>query len=253
MTNRLQQLPLKDLEQLSAYLDGELSERETRRLESRLKEEPRLQAALQDLRQTSQMLSQLPEVRVPRSFTVSPEMVGEGRRSWQYPLMQLATAAAAFAFLVVVGFDAVTTQGMLARGASPLAEAPAMEQAVPAEDFAEEGDAELQMEESAESSEAPAEGGPEAQSEGTSEPSAAAQDEAPQPEEEALEEQRAMEPPTPTPTPQPTPTSELQELPVAAVPSGGPTRELLRWTEIGLAALVIVLAGWTYRLRPGRE
>lgn len=95
----------------------------------------------------------------------------------------------------------------------------------------------------------------EAQPEATPEPSVGALDESPQAEDESLEEEqeRAMVPPTVTSSPEPEPTGEMEELQVPAVPSGGPARELLRWIEIGLAGLVIVLAGWTYRLRPRGE
>lgn len=66
----------RDWDALSAYLDGQLSDREHARLETRLKTDPELQTALEELRQTRGLLHNLPKLRVPRNYTLTPEMVG---------------------------------------------------------------------------------------------------------------------------------------------------------------------------------
>jgi hypothetical protein len=67
----------RDVEKLSAYLDGQLKPSEKARLESRLLTEPELASILKDLRQTRGLLRQLPQRRAPRNFTLTPKMVGQ--------------------------------------------------------------------------------------------------------------------------------------------------------------------------------
>lgn len=141
MSSDSRQIPQRDLEQLSAFIDGELSERERAKLEARLEREPRLQAGLQQLRLTVRMVQGLGQEEVPRSFSLTPEMVGEGRRRRAYPWLQFATAFAAFAFLLLVGVDA---SGIL-RGAGLGASAPAVQEFAAPE--AARLEADLEMEE----------------------------------------------------------------------------------------------------------
>ena len=142
-----------DLEQLSAYLDGELESVETARLEARLLEDEGLRLELQELRATAQMLGMLPQVRLPRNFTLSaaarPRRAGastslrprralrlaqggEQRRTARssraghsaslragYPLLQLGTAVATLGFLIVVGADVLLSRSF---AAAPVAE-----------------------------------------------------------------------------------------------------------------------------------
>jgi hypothetical protein len=117
---RQSQISRRDLEQLSTYLDGALSARETARLEARLHEDPILRHALDELRETIRLVGSLPEAKVPRNFTLTPEMVGIKERPRAYPVMRLATALATLAFLVVVGVDAITST-MFLRAAAPAA------------------------------------------------------------------------------------------------------------------------------------
>jgi hypothetical protein len=48
-------------------------------------------------------------VEPPRSFILSHELVGVPQRRSSYPVLRLATTLAAFAFIALVGVDAVTT------------------------------------------------------------------------------------------------------------------------------------------------
>jgi hypothetical protein len=101
----------RDLERLSAYLDGELSQKDTTILEARLQIEPELKEALDELSKTSYALSSLPQVRVPRNFTLTPEMVGIREKHSMYPVFRFATVVAAVAFAVLVGADTFFMRG----------------------------------------------------------------------------------------------------------------------------------------------
>ncbi|MDI6769094.1 MAG: hypothetical protein QMD04_05400 [Anaerolineales bacterium] len=67
---------LRDVEQLSACLDGQLSRAELARLESRLETDPNLSATLEDLRATRALLRRTAQRRTPRNFTLTPKMAG---------------------------------------------------------------------------------------------------------------------------------------------------------------------------------
>ena len=91
-----------DLERLSAFLDGELSPEEAAQLKARLATDQELSSALAALRATVEVVGSLPEVRPPRSFALTQDMVRPRRT---YPILQLSTAAAALGFVLVVGAD----------------------------------------------------------------------------------------------------------------------------------------------------
>ncbi len=114
----LNQLSTRDLELLSAYIDGELSARGLARLLPRLDREPGLKQALEEMKAVVQQMGSLPEAPLPRSFTLTPEVAGIRSRPRAYPVFQLATALAAIAFVALVGLDTITSQFSLAsRGA----------------------------------------------------------------------------------------------------------------------------------------
>jgi anti-sigma factor RsiW len=125
--NRVSRLSPGDLETLSAYLDGVLSPEETSHLEARLSREQELRGALHELRATVDLLRSLPEVRLPRSFTLKPETAGVRRTARAYPALRLATVVATLAFMTTVGLDALTrvVQPAGLRAMAPAAEAPA--------------------------------------------------------------------------------------------------------------------------------
>ncbi len=114
----LNQLSTRDLELLSAYLDSELSARDLARLLPRLDREPGLKQALEEMKAVIQQLGSLPETPLPRSFTLTPDLVGIRSRPRIYPVFQFATALAAIAFVALVGLDTFTGQfSMASRGA----------------------------------------------------------------------------------------------------------------------------------------
>lgn len=64
-----------DYELLSAYLDDALTAEERTRLEQRLVAEPDLRRELSALRQTVALIKQLPAIKAPRDFTLTPAML----------------------------------------------------------------------------------------------------------------------------------------------------------------------------------
>jgi len=106
----------KRLETLNAYVDGELSAGERRELEARLEEDAALRKELAQLRQVKQGISQLPRMRAPRNFTLDPAVYGRPQRQPAYdlyPVLRVATALAAFFFIVAVVLDLTTPAGGL--------------------------------------------------------------------------------------------------------------------------------------------
>ena len=119
----------RDVEQLSAYLDGRLSPLEETRLETRLQADPTLEALLGDLRHARSILRRTPKHSVPRNFTISPRMAGiRPPVPRLVPLFSWASAVAAFLFIITLGGTLV---GQISSGtAAPmLASAPMTSQA----------------------------------------------------------------------------------------------------------------------------
>ncbi len=99
----------QDFDRLSAYLDNQLSPAEKAGLEARLEHEPELRVALDDLRMAVRALRSLPTVKPPRNFTLSPDRARAIiRPRGVFPALRLATALAAFAFVIAVVGDFAT-------------------------------------------------------------------------------------------------------------------------------------------------
>jgi anti-sigma factor RsiW len=89
----------RDVEQLSSYLDGQLSPSDSARLKTRLASDPALASTLDALRESRSLLRRLPKRRAPRNFLLTPKMVGQKPplpRS--YPVFRFATALATLLF-----------------------------------------------------------------------------------------------------------------------------------------------------------
>ena len=115
----------RDVERLSAYLDGQLSQAEKTRLEMRLRSDPELVTVLEELRQSRSMLRRTPQRRVPRNFTLTPKMAGiRPPVPRAVPALSWASAVAALLFIFTLGTNLV---GQLSFGASApmMAAAPA--------------------------------------------------------------------------------------------------------------------------------
>jgi hypothetical protein len=113
-------LSTRDWVQLSCYLDGELTPRELRQFEDRLKKDPVLKFALEELRQTKFTLQHTPRVKPPRNFILTPEMLGKVRRSQPAKAYQLAAALMSFLLVgvLVLDFGLRFSGGVMAPAAS---------------------------------------------------------------------------------------------------------------------------------------
>jgi hypothetical protein len=110
----------RDVELLSAYLDGGLSPSESARLESRLQSDPELAAVLNDLRQARGLLRQLPRRRAPRNFTLTPRMVGlKPPMPRAYNPFRFASAFAALLLLFTIAVNSLSPR-MTFGAAAPL-------------------------------------------------------------------------------------------------------------------------------------
>lgn len=98
----------RDLELLSAYLDGALPLEQMRRLEQQIKADPQLRAELEALRQTRALLRQMPRHRAPRNFTLSPRQVAKRPPLPRfYPLLQWSTALTLVFLVISLGLQSV--------------------------------------------------------------------------------------------------------------------------------------------------
>lgn len=101
----------RDLELLSAYLDGQLSSSDSARLEARLRTDPALRSVLNDLRGARSLLRQLPMRKAPRNFTLTPKMVGKNPplpRS--YPVFRFSATLATILLFFTFGLNLMGRQ-----------------------------------------------------------------------------------------------------------------------------------------------
>jgi anti-sigma factor RsiW len=114
MMNTSNSLSSRDIERLSAYLDGDLPPQEAEALEARLRADAQLQRGLDEMRHTVTQLRNLPPIRAPRNFTLTPEMAGlKPRRQPLFSFFRFASAIAAVALVIVVGLDVASASGQL--------------------------------------------------------------------------------------------------------------------------------------------
>jgi len=114
----------RDVEQLSAFLDGQISRAEQARLEARLKADPALAAALEDLRQSRALLRRTPKRRAPRNFTLTPKMAGiRPPVPRLVPALSWASAVAMLLFVCTLGTSLIG-QLSFGAGAPMMASAP---------------------------------------------------------------------------------------------------------------------------------
>lgn len=104
----------RNVEQLSAYLDGELTEAERATLEARLQADPALRGELDSLRQTVALVRALPTLKAPRSFALTAEQAGLVARPRPLPfyVSSAFSALSAAAAVVLVALSAYLLLGM---------------------------------------------------------------------------------------------------------------------------------------------
>jgi hypothetical protein len=120
----------RELELLSAYLDGELQPDQHQTLAARLGAEPDLRERLENIRKVKLTVGYLPRLRAPHNFTLTPEMVSVRSQKKQpfIASLRLATALAAILLVVLFSVEFLVTSGPLAR--PQLASEPMMEAAM---------------------------------------------------------------------------------------------------------------------------
>jgi hypothetical protein len=108
----------RDVELLSTYLDGKLSQADSARLESRLKEDLNLRTVMDDLAQSRSLLRKLPKRRAPRNFTLTPQMARvKPPLPRAVPALRWATSLATLLLVVTFAANAfVPAQPVLGRG-----------------------------------------------------------------------------------------------------------------------------------------
>lgn len=98
-------------ENLSAFLDGQVTHRERMRVQKHLEECAACRADLEALRHTVALLRAVPAVKPPRSFLIPAREVIQQRQAQRrrlaYVYMQAATAVATVLLVLVVSGDAV--------------------------------------------------------------------------------------------------------------------------------------------------
>jgi hypothetical protein len=137
----------REIENLSAYLDGQLKPSEAAALESRLAADPELRAAVGEIRQARSVLRHLPQRRAPRDFKLTPKMVGmKPPLPRSYPVFRFATVLATLLLFLSFAANFMATSfpaqvpavpygigGGGGGGADQLAEEPALAMEAPAE------------------------------------------------------------------------------------------------------------------------
>ena len=101
----------RDVELLSAFLDGQLKPSDSARLEARLKSDAELVSVMDDLRAARNLLRRLPQRRAPRNFTLTPKMVGKNPPMPRaYPLFRFATTIATLLLFFTFGLNFLAPQ-----------------------------------------------------------------------------------------------------------------------------------------------
>jgi hypothetical protein len=109
----------RDVELLSAYLDGQLNPSDSTRLEARLSSDPNLRAVMQDLREAHGLLRRLPARKAPRNFTLTRKMAGiKPPMPRSYFTFRFATALAALLLFCTFALNGLAAQASL-RAAAP--------------------------------------------------------------------------------------------------------------------------------------
>ncbi len=92
----------RNLETLSAYLDGELTGKERVRIEGLLQEDENLRTWYEELKRTRSVLRSAPTLRAPRNYYLTPEMVGQKEKPGRaFPILRFASAFAAFLLVLL--------------------------------------------------------------------------------------------------------------------------------------------------------
>ena len=92
---------------LSSYLDGELSAREIKRAEKKLRASKELRETLDEMKKTRALIQSLPRKRVPHNFTLTPAMAEVKANTLQrlFPVLSFVSIASTLAFIAIFLFQ----------------------------------------------------------------------------------------------------------------------------------------------------
>ena len=113
----------------TAFVDGELPAPTVARFEIHMSDCPSCRARVSELREVKALVAGLPEASAPRSFAITPAMLGApvprpvvpATPRWAFRGAQLAAGAAFVALFAVVAFDLLATSGGSSQSASTAA------------------------------------------------------------------------------------------------------------------------------------
>lgn len=120
----------RDYEVLSAYVDGQLNERDSNSLEARLADDRELRHTLKALRQDKLLLQKLPALRAPRNFTLTTTQAAAIRPRRKrgffsfsaFATMRVVTGVASLLFVTLLGLDLARTGGLAQPPVEPAAD-----------------------------------------------------------------------------------------------------------------------------------
>ncbi|KXK11549.1 MAG: hypothetical protein UZ14_CFX002002784 [Chloroflexi bacterium OLB14] len=99
----------RDIENLSALLDEQLNESESKRLKARLESDRELDSVSNDLSFVRNLLHLLPKRKSPKNFTLTRQMVGlKPPLPKTYPFFRLATVFATLLFVFTFSVNALS-------------------------------------------------------------------------------------------------------------------------------------------------
>ena len=103
--NTYTHLTEKDIDLLSAYLDGELTEREKAVVSGLLASLPDAGRKLEGMRMVQSVLHLLPIKKVPHHFTLTRQQAQAAKPGWAFNALRLASGVAMAALAVVLAYD----------------------------------------------------------------------------------------------------------------------------------------------------
>jgi len=131
------QLSAQEFENLSAYLDGELTSQEQSRLEHSLEQSSEMRQALDELRRTRIILRSASRLRAPRNFTLTAEMVGSvkpvRKPFFAFNALRFSSAMASILFVLTIIGEWFTFSGPLAAPVAMQSELASQAESLPPE------------------------------------------------------------------------------------------------------------------------
>ncbi|MBI5824893.1 MAG: hypothetical protein HZB18_12760 [Chloroflexi bacterium] len=113
----------REIEQLSLYLDGQLDESESKRLETRLTADLELASVLNDIRLARGILRSLPARKAPRNFTLTRKMAGiKPPLPRAYPFFRFSTAFATILLMLTFAANSLPRMSFGFGAAAPAVE-----------------------------------------------------------------------------------------------------------------------------------